>query len=59
MVYSTETALVAVTEKLHADIEAKLLSILILVDLSAAFNMVNHKAPLSILISLGICGRPW
>ncbi|KAK3517061.1 hypothetical protein QTP86_004267, partial [Hemibagrus guttatus] len=50
--HSTETALLAITEKLHA----KLSSALILLDLSAAFDPVNHKTLLSTLRSLGIHG---
>ncbi|KAK3516128.1 hypothetical protein QTP70_005366 [Hemibagrus guttatus] len=57
--HSTETALLAITEKLHAARSAKLSSVLILLDLSAAFDTVNHKTPLSTLRSLGICGTAW
>ncbi|KAK3570901.1 hypothetical protein QTP86_029372, partial [Hemibagrus guttatus] len=57
--HSTETALLAVTEKLLAARSAKLSSVLILLDLSAAFDTVNHKTLLSILRSLGICGTAW
>ncbi|KAK3508070.1 hypothetical protein QTP70_012307 [Hemibagrus guttatus] len=52
--YSTETAFLAVTEKLHAARSAKLSSVL---NLSAAFDTVNHKE--STLRSLGICGTAW
>ncbi|MCJ8736954.1 hypothetical protein PDJAM_G00018110 [Pangasius djambal] len=54
--HSTETGLLAVTEKLHASRSAKLSSVLILLDLSAAFDTVNHKTLLSTLMSLGIRG---
>ncbi|KAK3562669.1 hypothetical protein QTP86_005049 [Hemibagrus guttatus] len=57
--HSTETALLAVTEKLHAARSAKLSSVLILLDLSAAFDTINHKTLLSTLRSLGICGTAW
>ncbi|KAK3537498.1 hypothetical protein QTP70_012127 [Hemibagrus guttatus] len=57
--HSTETALLAVTEKLHAARSAKLSSVLILLDLSAAFDTVNHKTLLSTLRSFGICGTAW
>ncbi|KAK3569504.1 hypothetical protein QTP86_032109 [Hemibagrus guttatus] len=57
--HSTETALLSVTEKLHATRSAKLSSVLILLDLSAAFDTVNHKTLLSTLRSLGICGTAW
>ncbi|KAK3552959.1 hypothetical protein QTP86_029619 [Hemibagrus guttatus] len=57
--HSIETALLAVTEKLHVARSAKLSSVLL--DLSAAFDTVNHKTLLSTLRSLGICGtaREW
>ncbi|KAK3565939.1 hypothetical protein QTP86_023259, partial [Hemibagrus guttatus] len=57
--HSTETALLAVTEKLHAARSAKLSSVLVLLDLSAAFDTVNHKTLLYTLRSLGICGTAW
>ncbi|KAK3520049.1 hypothetical protein QTP70_011969 [Hemibagrus guttatus] len=57
--HTTETALLAVTEKLHAARSAKLSSVLILLNLSAAFDTVNHKTLLSTLRSLGICGTAW
>ncbi|KAK3514078.1 hypothetical protein QTP70_003216 [Hemibagrus guttatus] len=57
--HSTEIALLAVTEKLHAARSAKLSSVLILLDLSAAFDTVNNKTLLSTLRCLGICGTTW
>ncbi|KAK3525509.1 hypothetical protein QTP86_033212, partial [Hemibagrus guttatus] len=57
--HSTETAILAVNEKLDAARSAKLSSVLILLDLSAAFDTVNHKTLLSTLRSLGICGTAW
>ncbi|KAK3525470.1 hypothetical protein QTP86_031907 [Hemibagrus guttatus] len=47
------------TEKLHAARSANLSSALIFLDLSAAFDIVNHKTLLCILRSLGICGTTW
>ncbi|KAI4903480.1 hypothetical protein NFI96_006179 [Prochilodus magdalenae] len=57
--HSTETPLIAVTERLHAARSAKLSSVLILLNLSAAFDTVNHKILLSVLIDLGINGTAW
>ncbi len=56
--HSTETTLLSVTESLQiVKADSKSL-ILILLDLSAAFYMVNHQILLSTLSSLGITGIP-
>ncbi|KAI4892797.1 hypothetical protein NFI96_002489 [Prochilodus magdalenae] len=56
---STETALIAVTERLQTARSAKLSSVLILLDLSASFDTINHKILLSVLTNLGITGTAW
>uniref|UniRef100_A0A8C5B8I2 Reverse transcriptase domain-containing protein n=1 Tax=Gadus morhua TaxID=8049 RepID=A0A8C5B8I2_GADMO len=52
--HSTETALLAVTESLCAARASSLSSVLILLDLSAAFDTVNQQILLATLAELGI-----
>ncbi|KAG7473875.1 hypothetical protein MATL_G00100340, partial [Megalops atlanticus] len=54
--HSTETALLAVTEALHAARASDLSSVLILLDLSAAFDTVDHQLLIAKLSELGISG---
>src|SRR4029434_1661311 len=56
-VHSTETALLSVTEALKTARAAAQSSALVLLDLSAAFDTVNHRITLSILSSMGISGN--
>ncbi|KAK1799938.1 hypothetical protein P4O66_006456, partial [Electrophorus voltai] len=59
LAHSTEMALIAVTEKFLAAKAAKLSSVLILLDLSAAFDTVNRNILLSVLSRLGVTGSAW
>ncbi len=54
--HSTETALLSVVEDLRLARTASKSSLLILLDLSAAFGMVNHNILLSTLLRKGISG---
>ena len=54
--HSTETALFAVSELLPTARAASLSSVVILLDLSAAFDTVNHQILISSLQDLGVSG---
>ncbi|KAJ8383367.1 hypothetical protein AAFF_G00221570, partial [Aldrovandia affinis] len=55
--YSTGTALLAVTEALHGAKSQSLSSVLLLLDLSAAFDTMDHQILLSSLVE--ISGSAW
>ncbi len=57
--HSTETTLPSVTEALWITKADSKSSVLILLDLSAAFDTVNHQIILSTLLSLDITGSPF
>ncbi len=54
--HSTETALLSVTETLRLALAVSKFSVLILLDLSTAFDTVNHQMLLSTLRKMGILG---
>uniref|UniRef100_A0A3Q3FPG6 Reverse transcriptase domain-containing protein n=2 Tax=Labrus bergylta TaxID=56723 RepID=A0A3Q3FPG6_9LABR len=56
--HSTETALVKITNDLLMAADSGLLTILILLDLSAAFNTISHHTLLDRLASIGITDTP-
>ncbi len=56
--HSTETALLSITEALRIEKANSKSSVLILLDLSAAFDTVNHQILLSTLSSMDITGIP-
>ena len=51
---STETALMKVTEKLYDDIDNKKISLIMLLDLSKAFDSVSHEILVKKFIRYGI-----
>uniref|UniRef100_A0A3Q1EQE8 C2H2-type domain-containing protein n=1 Tax=Acanthochromis polyacanthus TaxID=80966 RepID=A0A3Q1EQE8_9TELE len=58
MRYHTEIALIKITQDLILAADCGLLTILILLDLSAAFDIISHSIPLNRLSSIGITVTP-
>ncbi len=56
--HSTETALVRITNDLLLAADSGLLTRLVLLDLTAAFDTVSHEILLDRLVSIGITGTP-
>ncbi len=56
--HSTETALVRIINDLLLAADSGLLTILVLLDLTAAFDTVSHEILLDRLVSIGITGTP-
>ena len=56
--FSTETALTHVTDLIHNSLDSSHCVQLLLIDLSSAFDMLNHSILINRIIELGIEGSP-
>ena len=56
--FSTETALTHVTDLIHNSLDSSYCIKLLLIDLSSAFEMLNHSILINRIIELGIEGSP-